>query len=149
VQRLAIEWEILDSRETRYILARSEEFGIDINLLRRRYQELQDVPRLEDAERLPNRQLAGELMQFNRAFRKTLDTRRALETDRADEWLTVLSETDRLYQVWDSVRDARCDYYYVTVRRNALRKVKELIGDEAWESVSLPPGVPTWRFSGE
>ena len=149
VQQLAIEWEILDPRETRYILAKPEEFGIDVNLLRRRYQELKDVPRLTDSERLPDRHAAGDLIQFNRAFRKTLDTRSKLETDRADDWLEVIRETDRLYAVWDAVRDAKCDFYYVTVRRHAMRKLKDLIGDEAWETASLPPGVPTWRFTGE
>ena len=149
LQQLAVEWEILDPRETRYILAKPEEFGIDVNLLRRRFQELKDVPRLADAERLPDRHVAGDLIQFNRAFRKTLDTRRTLETDRADEWLEVIRETDKLYQVWDAVRDARCDFYYVTVRRHAMRKLKDALGDEAWDTARLPPSVPTWRFAGE
>ncbi len=149
VQKLAVKWEILDPRETRYILARPEEFGIDINLLRRRYQEMKDVPHLADAQRLPDRHTASDLIQFNRAFRKTLDTRKTLETDRTDEWLTVMAETDRLYQVWDSIRDARCDFYYVTVRRNAMQKLKTLIGDEAWDAGEMPPGVPVWRFNEE
>ncbi|CAN5402665.1 hypothetical protein BH11PLA2_BH11PLA2_27730 [soil metagenome] len=149
VQQLAMDWEILDPRETKYILAKPEEYAIDINLLRRRYQDLKEVPRLAEAHRLPDRQTANDLIQFNRAFRKTLDTRRALETDRADEWLIVIQETDKLYHVWDAVRDARCDFYYVTVRRQALRKVKESIGDDAWDTASLPPGVPTWRFAEE
>jgi hypothetical protein len=58
----------------------------------------------------------------------------------------ALQETDRLYQVWDAVRDARCDYYYVTVRRQALKRLRELIGDEAYYSASFPPCVPFWRF---
>lgn len=149
VQKLAIDWEILDPRETRYILARPDEFGIDVNLLRRRYLDLKDVPRLADAQRLPDRHTAADLLQFNRGFRKTLDSRRILETDRTDDWLQVIRETDRLYQVWDAVRDARCDFYYVTVRRQALRKLKDLLGEEDWESAKLPPAVPTWRFAEE
>jgi hypothetical protein len=149
VQKLAIEWEILDPRETRYILAKPEEFGIDVNLLRRRYQELKDVPHLSDANRLPDRHTAADLLQFNRGFRKTLDSRKLLETDRSDEWLTVIRETDRLYQVWDAVRDARCDFYYVTVRRHALRKLKDMLGDDDWHTATLPPAVPTWRFAEE
>ena len=149
VQELAIQWEILDPRETKYILAKPEEYAIDINLLRRRYQDLKEVPRLADANRFPDRQTANELIQHNRAFRKTIDARRALETDRADEWLVVLKDTDQLYQVWDAVRDAKCDFYYVTVRRHALRKLKETLGDEDYAQASLPPGVPTWHFTEE
>ena len=40
LQTLAVQWEILDPREVRYILARQEDFASDLNLLRRRYQEL-------------------------------------------------------------------------------------------------------------
>ena len=58
----------------------------------------------------------------------------------------MLAETDRLYLVWDAVRDARCDFYYVTVRRQALKKLRDLVGDEAYATGELPPNVPTWRF---
>lgn len=149
VQQLAIDWELLDPRETRYILAKPDEFGVDINLLRRRFQELKDVPLLADSQRLPDRNTANELIHFNRAFRKTLESRRAIETDRSDEWLEIIGETDKLYQVWDAVRDARCEFYYVTVRRQAMRKLKDQLGDDAWEKAILPPGVPTWRFADE
>lgn len=149
VQALAIEWEILDPRETKYILAKPEEWSIDINLLRRRHQELKDVPRLNDALRLPDRQTANEQIQCNRAFRKLLDGRRALETDRADEWLVIIKETEKLYQIWDGVRDARCDFYYVTVRRNALKKLKDNLGEDNWATATLPLGMPAWHFMDE
>ena len=44
-------------------------------------------------------------------------------------------------------RHAACEYYYVTVRRQALKKLKEMIGDQAYYSGSLPPHVPVWRFA--
>src|SRR5262249_41821761 len=44
LQTLAVEWEILDQREVRYVLARAEDFTSDLNLLRRRYAELEDAP---------------------------------------------------------------------------------------------------------
>src|SRR5439155_11277213 len=111
-------------------------FSADLNMLRRRYKELADAPRLADSYRFPERAAVNELVRFNRAYRKNLDQRHLLETD-------------RLYQVWDAVRDARCEFYYVTVRRHALKKLKDQIGDEAWDTATLPPGVPTWRFADE
>jgi hypothetical protein len=147
VQELAKEWEILDEREMKYILAKPDEFGSDLNLLRRRYQELKDVPLVADAARLPDRSVANDLVKFNRAYRKTLETRQHLETDRAAELQSAVRETDRLYAVWDAVRDARCEYYYVTVRRQSLKKLRELVGNEAYQAGELPPVVPTWRFA--
>ena len=58
----------------------------------------------------------------------------------------ALAETDRLYKVWDAVRDARCDFYYVTVRRQALKRLREALGDAAYAATDLPPHVPAWRF---
>jgi hypothetical protein len=58
----------------------------------------------------------------------------------------ALKETDSLYQVWDSVRDARCEYYYITVRRQALKRLQQMIGPDAYNAANLPPHVPLWRF---
>ena len=70
-----------------------------------------------------------------------------MEHDRS--WLVrlALKETDCLYQVWDSVRDARCEYYYITVRRQALKKLHPLLGPDAYAGGEWPPHVPLWRFS--
>jgi hypothetical protein len=35
----------------------------------------------------------------------------------------------------------------VTVRRQALKKLKEMIGDDAYTLGELPPYVPVWRFT--
>ena len=86
------------------------------------------------------------LLAFNRAYRQHIDVRQPLELLNWWELRVALQETDHLYQVWDAVRDARCDYYYVTVRRLALKRLRDLVGEEAYYSSNLPPCVPLWRF---
>jgi hypothetical protein len=147
IQKTAIEWEILDPRENAYLLAKRAEFSIDINILRRRYCEYKEAPRIAECQRLPERTTVNELIQFNRGYRKHLSEKLSLDRDRSEQYDVALHETDRLYKVWDSVRDARCDFYYVTVRRAALKKLKESIGEEAFTLGQLPPNVPTWRFN--
>lgn len=146
LQELAVQAEILDRREVRYVLARPEEFSADVALLRRRLHDLADAPPLADCQRLPNRAAVNEFLAFNRSYRQHLDVRQALELARWGDFQTAIQETDHLYQVWDTVRDCRCDYYYVTVRRQALKKLRELVGDEAYYTGRLPPYVPIWRF---
>ena len=146
VQSLAVQWEILDPREVRYVMARPEDWENDLTLLRRRYQELKDAPKLCDSQRFPDRGTVNELLAFNRAYRRHLDSRQALEQDRSQCLRAALKETDWLYQVWDSVRDARCEYYYITVRRQALKRLRQTIGAEAYDAAELPPYVPLWRF---
>lgn len=147
LQKLAVDWEILDPREAGYVLSKKDEFNNDVNMLRRRLVEFSDAPRLFDQARLPDRQTANDLIRLNREFRKKIDDQRVLELDRSDELNVAVRETDQLYQVWDSVRDARCEFYYVTVRRQALKRVREMIGDPAYLAGEMPPALPTWRIA--
>ncbi len=147
IQKAAIDLEILDVRERAYLLAKREEFSDDINILRRRYRDFEGAPMVSDSMRFPERNTVTELIQFNRGYRKHLMEKQSLERDRTEQYDTALMETDRLYKVWDCVRDARCDFYYVTVRRAALRKLKATIGEEAFILGHLPPVVPTWRYN--
>jgi hypothetical protein len=147
LQALAVAWEVLDPREIRYVLTRHEDFAADLKLLRRRHRELADAPPLQDCMRFPDRALINELLAFNRTYRQHLDNRQALEQTYWWELREAVQETERLYLIWDNVRDARCDYYYVTVRRQALKKIRETIGEDAYWSGTLPPHVPVWRFA--
>jgi len=147
LQKAAIDLEILDKRESAYLFAKRAEFSDDINILRRRYVEYADAPRLSESFRLPERNAVNDLITFNRGYRKHLVEKQNLERDRTEQYDIALMETDRLYKVWDLVRDARCDFYYVTVRRAALKKLKTSIGEEAYAMGQLPPNVPTWRFN--
>jgi hypothetical protein len=147
MQLLAVEWEILDPREVRYVLSKPEDFSSDLNLLRRRYADLSDAPPAQDCCRFPERTAINEFLAFNRAYRQQLDMRQPGEPARWWDLRTALQEADHLYQIWDTVRDARCEYYYVTVRRQALKRLRELLGEEAYYSGRLPPYVPLWRFT--
>lgn len=144
--RLALGWEILDQRETRFVLTKPEELDADLAMLRRRYQELRVAPPLDDAQRFPDRAVVNELLVFNRAYRKFLEERQPVDSLHAEELRIVQREVDQLYQVWDAVRDARCEYYYVTVRRQALKRLRELLSEDDYDHGALPPHVPTWRF---
>jgi hypothetical protein len=97
LQTLAVELEILDPREVRYILARPEDFAADLNLLRRRYHELATAPALADALRFPERATVNELLAFNRCYRQHIDLRQPLELVHWWELRAAVEETDRLY----------------------------------------------------
>lgn len=146
LQQVAIELEILDPRETRYVFAHAESFENDLNLLRRRQQELRGAPMIWEADRFPGRTIVNDLLMFNRNFRDHLRARRVVETDRAELYESASRETERLYEIYDSVRDAQCEFYYITVRRQALKKLRCQLGHENFDEGHLPPVVPTWQF---
>src|SRR5262249_38762752 len=112
----------------------------------RRHRDLADAPALHDGLRFPDPETVNQLLSFNRAYRQHLSVRQPVELIRWGELRTALLETDQLHQLWDTVRDARCDYYYVTVRRQALKTLRTMLGDEAYYFGRLPPPVPVWRF---
>lgn len=144
---VALHWEILDPREARHFFHRPDDFISDLALLRRRYQELNDAPLVSDAQRLPGRETASELLAFNRAYHRTLTMRRDALGGMQDDLDTALCEVDQLYRVWDLVRDARSDCYYVSVRRHALLALRQTLGPAEYYRGQLPPHVPVWRFS--
>lgn len=146
MQAVALRLEVMDPREQRHLFARPEDFAADLRVVRRRYDTLADAPPLSDAERFPERLAIAGLLSFNRSYRQNLEDRAALYPADADEYREAIAETDYLYSVWDKARDARCDYFYVTVRRQALKKLREEIGPQAYYSGCLPPHVPIWRF---
>jgi hypothetical protein len=146
IQTVAVDWEIMDQREAQYMLIRSEEYTADLTELRRRELDLADAPPLSDNYRFPNKEQINVQLDFNRAYWKHMDTRRTMDFAHADELRVILKETERLYQIWDTLKDARCECYYVPFRRRALKKLRDLVGPDAYYRGALPPPVPVWRF---
>ncbi|MBY0461300.1 MAG: hypothetical protein K2V38_28615, partial [Gemmataceae bacterium] len=147
IHHTAVAWELMDPRETRYLMAGRDDFQSDLDVLRRRHADLDDAPRLVECQRLPDRRLVNDLIRANRGFRKGLEQRLVWEADRADLLNLAIEEADVLYRCWDALRDAQCDFYYVTVRRAALKKLRDAIGAEAFAAGDLPHHIPVWRFA--
>jgi hypothetical protein len=149
LRALAVRMEILDPQETKFLLAKGEDFAADMKILQGRYQELANAPYLEECSRFPSRELVEDMLACNQSYHKELEARLVLDRIHAEDIQAALEETDQLHRIWETVREIRRDYYYVTVRRQALKELRNLIGMEAYYGGRLPPHVPTWRFPEE
>lgn len=140
--------EILDERELRYVFAQPKEFLSDFNMITRRAKDLEDAPHLWECVILPERHIANELLMFNRAYKRHLEECSTVWFDVHNRnWLhEATAENELLYQLWDCVRDARCEYYYVHIRRQALKKLNQALGPFD-AKFTMPPHVPIWRFT--
>jgi hypothetical protein len=147
LQAVALRRELLDPRELDQVLVRAEDFNADLRMLRRRHRDLSEAPPLADCLRFPDRRLAGELLEFNRAYHKHLTQRQAAGTGERAALEQALAETEQLYEIWDAVRDARSECYFVTARRQALLSLRAALGEHAYAAGTLPPHVPVWRFA--
>ena len=124
--------EIMDIRERPYILGRDDDISNDVRLLRRRRIELLNTL---------SRNLA-----FNRQFRQELERRHCVDLAQAHVLQAVMHETDNLHRIWDLAHDSMCSNYYIVYRRQALRNLRDLIGEQAIQAGLLPPHIPIWRF---
>lgn len=140
----AIDAEILDPREKNFMLA--QDLVGDLALLQQRYHDMIDLPRIDECQRFPDRKLVNELLALNRAYRAHLVERLAIDLVHAGDIRDAICETDQLYQVWDAVRDAHCEHYYVTIRRQALGLLRTLVGAENFYRGRLPPPIPVWHL---
>ncbi len=141
---LAVSSEILDPRERAFLLTQ-DPVG-DLAMLQGRNEEFRSYPVLGECSRYPDRKLINDFLALNRTFRNDLNKRLEIDLVHMDVIRDAIVETDQLYQVWDTVRDAQCDYYYVTVRRQALKLLRDLVGDEAFYSGQMPPNIPVWHL---
>lgn len=86
-------------------------------------------------------------MEFNRAYRCYAEQRWAYDFHRREEWMEATQETDYLYCCWDWLHAAqrgegRDAWYWM----KSFRRVRQLIGEDAYQRGVMPPAVPVWRF---
>jgi hypothetical protein len=106
VQTVAMSWKILDAGERKYIFADVKDFQIDIDILRGRVLDYAIMPRFDERRRFPDRRTCAAAPEFNRAYLAHLESIVMTNRDQADEIQDAIVETDRLYRVWEALRDA-------------------------------------------
>lgn len=142
---LAIDAEIIDPREKNFLLIQN--IPQDIAMLQKRNEELLSMPHLGEVKNFSNRKTINELLTINRSFKNDLQKRLEIDLVHENEIRNAIIETDQLYQAWDCLRDAQCDYYYVSVRRQALGLYKSLVGDRSFYSGEFIPYIPFWHIA--
>lgn len=140
--------EVMDEREIKYMLVKPVELEADFKTLIARYIEFKDSPRLNMRAVFPDRETASQLIFLNRAYKSYLENLRSLYPY-DDPISDAIAETEFLYSIWDSVRDINTDYYYLHVRKQAMKKLKESldkIDSTYFYKGILPDPVSTYRF---
>lgn len=132
LRTLAIDGELIDPRE-------------QIDVLKDRYEECKNHPHL-NGQYFPDRKVISGFLATNRLYRDHLTKRLEIDSIHDNLIRDAIVETDQLYHVWETIREIQCDYYYVTIRRQQLKLLKDLMGDEIFYSGQLPPYLPMWHL---
>jgi hypothetical protein len=122
------------------------DFESEVRWVRKNWRDAADCPPLADSTRLPPLGHIRELLNFNAAYRQYLEARREVRRHEWDEITEIVSETDHLREVWQAAADATSEDHIWVCRRRALKHLKELLGDQAYDAGTMPPCVPLWRF---
>lgn len=131
---VAIGAEVIDPKEA----------SVTLDVIRERFRQYGAMPTLIDCNRFPPRQLLNEWLAENRKYRQSLLTRLAIDRVHEHELRGAIEDCDTLYAVYDTLRDACCEYYYVTVRRESLDRVRRQIGERAFYAGVMPRPLPLW-----
>lgn len=131
---LCVDAEVLDSSGE---MARPP----DLDTLRRRLVELHGAPLVGEAARFPGLDTIYNAQQLNRAARRRLEARLAIDCFNEDGIRWAIAECERRHCIWSALWDAQSSGYVVP-RRHALALLRDLVGAPAFYSGAIPGPVP-------
>ena len=113
---------------------------------------ISNLPHSWESERFwTDQKLREDHLASNRLYQQRLKLMIDLEPHNRDHYESVLEETQRLFNIWNTTDDmlrAR-DFGNVRLCRRYLNDLKELIGEEAFYRGVLPPHLPTYLMRKE
>lgn len=148
VVAVSLELELIDPKEAPWFLmvTGDDDFKWGLDRSRGRWVELKDAPRISEAKLFPSQSELTPLMAFNRQYRDYIDIQIYVKPHKADEFRERLIEIDRIYYTFDTACDTQMAYFYINVKRAALKRLKEKLGPAMFYAGELPPAVPVWQF---
>lgn len=114
----------------------------DLNTIQSMNEKYKSYPLLQESSLFPNRIYINQSLALNRAYKKHLVDRLTVDHIHEEDIKEAISEVDQLYSVWDYLRDAQCEFYYVRIRREALHVLREKIGTQNFYSGYVPAVIP-------
>lgn len=141
---LAVEDEILDPRECRYTL--TNEPLADLKRLQEKRRTYAHFPRLHEGDHLPTAEQIQLRTRLAAAVQYEITNRQAMGMIEPHLLLAMKKETERLQTFWGYAYDVRCPYYYVCVKREALAKLVQMLGEERFFRGDWPDPVPFRHF---
>lgn len=140
----AIRDEVMDRRET-WVLSKPESFLEDLLWLGNQYDAAKDCPRMWELGRFPGYEEALASIEQSRAFQSYADARHKLIPYR-DVYREAWSQAQLPCQAWSHLRDARSEFSWVRTRRQSLKQLREILGDDDFYSGRMPPPAPLRFF---
>lgn len=105
------------------------------------YRQLQGAPPSGDIARWPDQQYASSCMMLSNEYKDWLEAKQAGYSCYYLETYNLLVETRQRCEIWNAVYALGYDTTSLYGKRLGLKRLKELLGDEAYWAGTLP----AWR----
>lgn len=115
-------------------------YGSDLCWCQCRWRDLYDAPPAEDRFRLPHRKAIASYLEMNYHFTEWANHQ--YNFTNYFEVEATLAEANQLREFWTAALEAQTNIH----PRVALKRMRTIIGAEAYYNGHWPPWVPIWRY---
>jgi hypothetical protein len=115
--------------------------------IRQRAVDMADTPTLDEVQRWCvkyDKRTVWSCREVNRRFLDYCLGRSRLDLAHADYWEEVFRDAQGLHQAWFLM--CLCQYDSPHGRREALARLRDLLGPESYAEMDMPCPLPLWRF---
>ena len=124
-------------------LADADESYLSLTSLCLRWRMLRDTPRTWEVIRFPDEDTARAGFMLARGGEEFARANREYEAARWATWTQVVEMACERRHAWECLYDARTARFGVVTRRRALARLRDAIGEGAWDRGVMPtPTVP-------
>ena len=142
---VACRYEVLDEKHYCNWFASPSSLEHDIRTTRRNIQDYRDAPRVIECQRFAHvNGKAGE--NFAKEVVSRLNNRYWFERDRADAIKVAIIDAEARARIYSDIELVQNNYATVIGKRDALRRLKKSLGEEAFIAGAVPLPLPEWAF---
>lgn len=111
------------------------------------WPELETAPPAGDWCRFPPKDAVSVARRLNSAFRANMEVERhAWPLSFGWRFDEAIRYSELAYKCWDCLDDALMEWREPWQRQLSMKKLRGLLGEEAYMAGEMPPCVPVWMF---
>jgi hypothetical protein len=118
------------------------DFRSEVRWVRHHMRDAAEYPALTECQRLPPAFVIHDNLAFNRVHQCYLEARWVVRLQDRDAIEDALQQSRQISRIWEAMAAANADDLNWFCRRQALARLRELLGDEAYYEGDWPFPIP-------
>lgn len=143
LRQVAIDLEILEPRDAQWYFNNTNDFVLDVGIIRDKWFKIKDAPLMWEAQRFRGYNFDASI-DFINATQTRFDKLRTLRLIDTNDYARVTDDLQYRLLMYHNARDATHTYYNISNRRESLLWLKNELTPEQWSRGELLPLLPEW-----